>query len=180
MQLINGWINTANQILCPNIDERPSGAKPEALIIHSISLPPGKFGGPGVEQLFTNNLDPQEDPYYQQIQGLKVSCHFFIRRDGELMQFVATEKRAWHCGESICLGRTRVNDFSVGIELEGLDNGAFEDEQYETLLELTRCLQAHYPEITNKNIFGHQHIAPTRKTDPGVGFDWNYYLTSLQ
>ncbi len=179
MQLVNGWIEQAKQIVSPNYDERPQGCQPEVFIIHSISLPPGKFSGSGVEQLFTNQLNPADDPYYQQIQGLRVSCHFFIRRDGELIQFVATEKRAWHCGVSTCLGRERVNDFSIGVELEGLDNCEFKQVQYDTLIKLTHSLQNTYSTISNDHIFGHQHIAPGRKTDPGSGFDWYYYLSSL-
>lgn len=159
---------------------RPAGVDVEVLIIHSISLPPGRFSGPGVEQLFTNALDPADDPYYQQISRLKVSSHFFIRRDGELVQFVSTLNRAWHCGTSSCFGRQNVNDFSIGIELEGLDNRCFEQLQYQTLTGLTRCLQTHYNAITTANIFGHQHVSPDRKTDPGSGFDWCDYLSSLK
>ena len=179
MQVNNGWVDQARQIVSPNFDERPQGCRPEAFIIHSISLPPGKFSGCGVEQLFTNKLNPAGDPYFQQIQGLRVSCHFFIRRNGELIQFVGTDKRAWHCGVSVCLGRQCVNDFSIGVELEGLDNSEFEGAQYDSLIALTRGLQISYPAITNNQIFGHQHIAPGRKTDPGSGFDWYYYLSSL-
>ena len=174
-----GWLNSCSRVESPNYDDRPSGSSAEVLIIHSISLPPGKFNGPGVEQLFTNNLNPAEDPYYQQLQGLKVSSHFFVRRDGRLIQFVSTEKRAWHCGISTCHGRQGVNDFSIGVELEGLDNSQFEDVQYKTLLDLTKAIQINYPAIINKNIFGHQHISPGRKMDPGCGFDWHYYLSSL-
>ena len=174
-----GWCNNATQIVSPNFDERPQGIQPEVLIIHSISLPPGKYTGPGVEQLFTNRLNAAHDPYYQQIQSLRVSCHFFIRRDGELIQFVSTHHRAWHCGESSCLGRNRVNDFSIGVELEGLDNSEFEQVQYERLVELTKALQRAFPLITQANILGHQHIAPARKTDPGIGFNWYTYFSLL-
>ena len=176
---ICGWLQSARRVDSPNFDDRPSGSKPEVLIIHSISLPPGKFSGPGVEQLFTNTLNPEDDPYYKQLIGLKVSSHFFIRRDGELVQYVSTQKRAWHCGLSSCLGKARVNDFSIGVELEGLDNCKFEEVQYQTLLTLTKSLQMNYPVIDSKNIFGHQHISPGRKSDPGCGFDWYYYLSSL-
>jgi len=174
-----GWLQSACRVESPNFDDRPAGISAEVLIIHSISLPPGKFSGPGVEQLFTNSLNPADDPYYHQLGGLKVSSHFFIRRDGELVQFVSTQKRAWHCGLSYCLGKTGVNDFSIGVELEGLDNSCFKDVQYQTLLSLTKSLQRLYPSIANKNIFGHQHISPGRKADPGCGFDWYYYLSSL-
>ena len=175
-----GWLQSARRVESPNFDDRPAACAPEVLIIHSISLPPGKFSGPGVEQLFTNRLNPVCDPYYPQLSGLRVSSHFFLRRDGELVQYVSTSKRAWHCGLSTCQGRQSVNDFSIGVELEGLDNSFFEDVQYQELLSLTICLQKHYPAIKNKNIFGHQHIAPGRKADPGSGFDWYYYLSSLQ
>ncbi len=179
MLINNGWLDFARKVESPNFDARPIAVEPQVLIIHCISLPPGKFTGQGVEQLFTNKLNPSADPYYQQIQGLKVSCHFFIRRSGEIIQFVATDKRAWHCGESTCLGRPRVNDFSIGVELEGLDNIEFDQAQYDQLIELTRCLQTTYPQILNDHIFGHQHIAPARKTDPGMSFDWYYYLSTL-
>lgn len=174
-----GWLQSACKIESPNFDDRPAGTSAQVLIIHSISLPPGKFSGPGVEQLFTNSLNLADDPYYHQLGRLKVSSHFFIRRDGELVQFVSTLKRAWHCGLSSCLGKTSVNDFSIGIELEGLDYSCFKIAQYQTLLSLTKCLLRHYPSIANKDIYGHQHISPGRKTDPGCGFDWNYYLSSL-
>ena len=175
----SGWLQCARRVDSPNYDDRPAGSSPEVFIIHSISLPPGKFSGPAVERLFTNRLNPDDDPYFNQLTGLKVSSHFFIRRDGELVQFVSTLKRAWHCGLSYCLGRHRVNDFSIGVELEGLDNCAFEQDQYHTLLRLTKSLQHNYPAIVCKNIFGHQHISPGRKADPGSGFDWYYYLSSL-
>ena len=174
-----GWLPTARRVDSPNFDCRPAGSIPEVLIIHAISLPPGHFSGLGVEQLFTNALDPDDDPYYKQIAGLKVSSHFFIRRSGELIQFVSARNRAWHCGLSYCLGRQQVNDFSIGVELEGLDNAPFETQQYITLLDLTKSIQAQYPAIIGANIFGHQHISPGRKSDPGSGFDWHYYLSSL-
>lgn len=174
-----GWLQSARRVDSPNFDDRPAGDEPEVLVIHSISLPPGRFSGPGVEQLFTNRLNPEDDPYYRLVDGLKVSCHFFIRRTGELVQFVPTCKRAWHCGLSFCLGRQSVNNFSIGVELEGLDNAPFERVQYQNLVNLTKSIQARYPAIVNQHIFGHQHIAPGRKSDPGCGFDWYYYLSTL-
>ncbi len=165
-----GFAAGASQIASPNRDARPAGCAVELLVIHSISLPPGEFGGRGIIDLFTNSLDAAAHPYYRGIAGLKVSAHFLIRRDGELIQFVPTEQRAWHAGESNWRGRSRCNDFSIGVELEGTDDSAFEDAQYATLAELTRALRARYPIV---DVAGHSDIAPARKTDPGTGFDWS-------
>ena len=153
----------------PNCDARPDGMAVELLVIHNISLPPGQFGGDGIVELFTNRLDPDADPYYRTISTLKVSAHFLIRRDGAVLQFVPTELRAWHAGVSNWRGRTRCNDFSVGIELEGSDDCEFEDAQYEALIALVRALRARY---AIADIVGHSDIAPGRKTDPGPCFDW--------
>lgn len=169
-----GWCNAARQQISPNADERPL-AEVSMVVIHNISLPPQEFGGPGVEQLFTNQLDPNKHPYYAEIAHLRVSSHFFIRRDGELIQFVSCEKRAWHAGVSHWKGRERCNDFSVGIELEGSDVQAFEPIQYVVLLSLLEAIKARYPIVT---IVGHADIAPGRKTDPGPYFEWNQ-LTHL-
>lgn len=156
----------------PNCDDRPDGASIDLLVIHNISLPPGAFGGRGVEALFTNSLNPAEHPYYQTIQDLKVSAHFFIHRDGELIQFVPCLKRAWHAGLSNWRGRERCNDFSIGIELEGTDDLPFTDDQYDTLGRLTRELIATYP---IKDVVGHSDVSRGRKTDPGNCFDWIRY-----
>ncbi len=155
----------------PNFDERPSGAAIELLVVHSISLPPGEFGGSGIIDLFLNRLDSTAHPYYREIAGLKVSAHFLVRRDGELLQFVACGKRAWHAGQSEWRGRTRCNDFSIGVELEGTDALPFTDRQYDTLGALCRTLRARYPIV---ECLGHADIARPvgRKTDPGPGFDW--------
>ena len=160
-----------NAVFIPsnNFDERPDDANIELLVIHNISLPPGKFGGPGIIDLFSNRLDPNEHPYYQTIKDLKVSSHFLIRRDGETIQFVPCEKRAWHAGESNWCGRERCNDFSIGIELEGCDDQPFEEIQYEKLIDLVRALKMKYPIC---DIAGHSDIAPGRKTDPGPHFAW--------
>ena len=160
----------------PNCDARPAGVPVDTLVIHSISLPPGIFGGPGVEHLFCNCLDPDEHPYYREIKDLKVSAHVLIRRNGELVQFVPLLLRAWHAGQTYCEGRTRANDFSIGIELEGADDLPFEDAQYESLANLTRVIKQTYPAITPERIYGHCDIAPGRKTDPGAMFDWKRYL----
>ena len=166
-----GWLTAgARHCPSPNFDDRPPGVEIELIVVHNISLPPNEFGGLGVEQLFTNQLDPAEHPYYAAIAGLRVSAHFFIRRDGELIQFVAAEKRAWHAGASSWRGRKRCNDFSLGIELEGCDTQPFEAVQYERLRALVAALKARYPV---REIVGHSDIAPGRKTDPGVCFDWN-------
>lgn len=166
-----GWINCVKRIESPNHDERPAGTAIDLIVIHNISLPPGEFGGHGVEQLFTNRLDPNEHPYYQEIHERRVSAHFFIRRDGTLIQFVPCGLRAWHAGVSERKGRQRCNDFSIGIELEGTDDCGFEVLQYEMLLKLIAALRQKYPAIVD--ICGHSDIAPGRKTDPGPFFDWS-------
>jgi AmpD protein len=141
----------------------------DLVVLHSISLPPGQYGGPEVEALFTNTLEWDAHPYFQQIRGLRVSAHFFIRRGGELVQFVSCDERAWHAGVSSYRGREQCNDDSIGIELEGLEGLSFEPAQYETLTSLCAALGEHYPVV---HVAGHEHIAPGRKHDPGAGFDW--------
>lgn len=170
-------LNNIRVLSSPNCDERPVGSEISLLVIHNISLPPQEFSGDGVAEFFTNRLDPEAHPYYQTLCGLKVSAHFFIRRNGETIQFVPCEKRAWHAGESSWQGRSRCNDFSIGIELEGSDTAPFTDVQYEALVALTRSLRKTYP-ITD--IAGHSDIAPGRKTDPGPYFDWDRYRTALE
>ena len=178
--LEKGVINSAEQIASPNFDDRPEGCRPEVLIIHSISLPPGEYQSDYVERFFCNELNPEDHSYFQNICHLTVSSHFYIRRNGKLIQFVNTEKRAWHAGVSKCLDREAVNDFSIGIELEGWDEGidGFSDKQYKTLIELTKVLQEHY-EIPKNHVFGHSDIAPNRKNDPGPYFDWDHYKSQL-
>lgn len=172
-----GLLEGARFIASSNCDERPAGSAVELLVIHNISLPPGEFGGPGIIELFTNGLDPDAHPYYREIAGRKVSAHFLIRRDGELIQFVPCGRRAWHAGESSWRGHSRCNDFSVGIELEGTDEAPFEAAQYARLAALSRALAAKYPGIASA---GHSDIAPGRKTDPGPCFDWVRYRKLLQ
>ena len=172
-----GLLHGARFIASPNCDERPEGSTIELLVIHNISLPPGEFGGPGIVELFTNRLDPGAHPYYHEIAGRKVSAHFLIRRDGELIQFVPCGRRAWHAGESNWRGRSRCNDFSIGIELEGTDAVPFENAQYERLAELARALARTYPGVAS---VGHADIAPGRKTDPGPCFDWGRYRELLK
>lgn len=159
----------------PHADERPDETDICLLVIHSISLPPGEFGGPYITDLFMGTLDPREHPYFEEIAGLKVSAHAVIRRNGDLEQYVDFNRRAWHAGVSSWYGRERCNDFSIGIELEGTDHTPYTDEQYRTLARLTVELRRKYPKITDSNITGHEDIAPGRKTDPGPAFDWSYY-----
>lgn len=172
----NGWLRGVRQIASPNCDARPPGISVELLVIHNISLPPGKFGGDEIARLFTNTLDIEAHPFFAQLNGLKVSAHFLIRRDGEIIQFVACGKRAWHAGASLWKGRACCNDFSIGIELEGSDNESFESRQYKALIRLTRLLKRAYP---IQAIVGHADIAPERKTDPGPFFEWERYLKEL-
>lgn len=172
----DGLLLDAHYLPSPNCDERPEGGPIELLVIHNISVPPGEFGGPGIIELFTNRLNPDAHPYYRGLAGLMVSAHFLIRRSGELIQFVACGKRAWHAGESSWRGRSRCNNFSLGIELEGTDDQPFEEVQYQRLAELTRALRAKYP---CTDIVGHFEIAPGRKTDPGPHFDWVRYRELL-
>jgi len=173
----SGRVDEALYVLSPNCDGRPEGAAIELLVIHSISLPPGVFGGAEVTDLFLNRLDPAAHPYFAGIAGLRVSAHFFIRRDGALLQFVPCALRAWHAGQSSWRGRDRCNDYSVGIELEGSDDLPFSDVQYDRLIALARCLQARYPIAAS---VGHCDIAPGRKTDPGPHFDWARYRDALR
>lgn len=168
-----GWLQSdlpgLRRVASPNYDDRPADVSIDLLVIHAISLPPEQFGGPGVEQLFTNCLNPEEHPYYAAIANVRVSAHFFVRRDGSLIQFVSCLQRAWHAGASQWQGRERCNDFSIGIELEGSDSQPFTDAQYATLSPLVDTLRATYP---LNAVVGHSDIAPGRKTDPGPCFDW--------
>jgi N-acetyl-anhydromuramoyl-L-alanine amidase len=172
-----GRIEGARFIASPNCDERPAACPVDLLVIHHISLPPGEFGGTGIFELFTNRLDPAAHPYYEAIATTKVSAHFLIRRDGELIQFVPCAKRAWHAGESSWKGRSGCNDFSIGVELEGTGEVAFTAAQYRRLAALTRALKARYP---IRDLVGHSDIAPGRKTDPGPLFDWTRYRRQLR
>lgn len=160
----------------PNCDARPAGAAVSLLLVHSISLPPGEYGGDGIERLFTNRLDPDAHPYFKEISSLKVSSHFLVRRDGEIVQFVAPARRAWHAGASTWRGRGGCNDFSIGVELEGTHDSPFEPIQYARLCELIRSLRAQFP---LRDIAAHSDVAPGRKTDPGAHFDWARLLSDL-
>jgi len=176
---VSGLLQAATFIPSPNSDQRPAGTVISLLVIHNISLPPGVFGGDAVCALFCNGLNPAEDPYFAEIAAMKVSSHLFIRRDGEIVQFVPFGQRAWHAGESSFGGRSKCNDFSIGIELEGTDTIAYMPEQYATLIAVTQVLQKAYPFITAERIVGHSDIAPLRKTDPGPAFDWSYYRKEI-
>jgi len=172
----DGWWSSAQRLDSPNFGERPSQSQIDLLVIHSISLPPGVYGGPEIEALFTNQLDWDAHPYFAQIRNMQVSSHFVIRRDGFLMQFVSCEKRAWHAGVSHYRGRDNCNDDSIGIELEGLEGELFASAQYDTLSVLCTELVNHYPIA---HIAGHEDIAPGRKLDPGAGFDWQLLQEKL-
>ena len=171
-----GWYRFARKMASPNFGPRPENANVDLVVIHAISLPPGQFGGDAVGQLFMNQLDWEAHPYFKTIEGLTVSSHFYIRRDGALWQFVSADDRAWHAGASHYRGRDNCNDDAVGVELEGAQDVPFEAAQYETLSSLIAALPARYPIA---HIAGHEHIAPGRKWDPGRGFDWAQLQQSL-
>ncbi|MCD1126698.1 1,6-anhydro-N-acetylmuramyl-L-alanine amidase AmpD [Jinshanibacter sp. LJY008] len=179
MKLEQGWIVGVKRVPSPHFDERPEGEIPSLLVIHNISLPPGEFGGPYIDQLFTGTLNPEEHPYFAEIQHLRVSAHCLIRRDGQIVQYVPFDKRAWHAGVSLFEGRERCNDFSIGIELEGTDTTDFTPAQYQSLQQLTQQLIQHY-NIVPERITGHSDIAPDRKTDPGPHFDWQRYKKQIK
>ena len=164
-----GWWTGARRCTSPNAGPRPAGTVIDLVVLHSISLPPGVYGGDAIERLFTNRLDWAAHPYFEQIRGLQVSAHFLLRRDGRALQFVSTEQRAWHAGVSHWRGRDHCNDFSVGIELEGLEGTPFEAAQYAALNRLLQALARRHP---LRCLAGHEHVAPGRKHDPGAGFDW--------
>ena len=171
-----GWYRFARGLESPNFSARPDGAHVDLIVVHSISLPPGQFGGQAVQQLFTNALDWNAHPYFKSIEGLAVSCHFYITRGGQLWQFVSCDDRAWHAVVSRYRERDNCNDDSIGVELEGLEGGPFEAPQYEVLADLCAAIAQHYP---IRHIAGHEHIAPGRKRDPGPGFDWPRLQGSL-
>jgi AmpD protein len=173
---IAGMCAGARWVPSPHCDERPKEARVELLVIHNIALPPGEFGGRWIDDLFLGRLDPEAHPYFRDIAAMKVSSHFLIRRDGELVQYVPCELRAWHAGKSSWQGRERCNDFSVGIELEGTDDQPFEEAQYESLVKLTQALFERYGPV---DVAGHSDVAPGRKTDPGPHFEWGRYRAAI-
>lgn len=172
----DGRLAQARQVLSPNCDRRPRSAQVSLLLLHSISLPRGEYGGDAIERLFCNRLDAAAHAAFRDLAGLRVASHFLLRRDGELVQFVALQARAWHAGASRWRGRERCNDFSVGIELEGTDDSAFSEAQYRGLAGLVRILQAR---LALRSVAAHCDVAPGRKSDPGAGFDWQRFLSSL-
>jgi len=171
-----GWLQGVRRVESPNCDERPAGTEISLLVVHSISLPPGEYGGDAIERLFTNRLDPGAHPYFREIEGLKVSAHFLVRRGGEIVQFVPVQARAWHAGVSAWRGRSACNDFSIGVELEGTEDTPFADAQYASLTALVQALRASLP---LRDVAAHSEVAPGRKTDPGVQFDWSRLLAAL-
>ena len=167
-----GWLRPARRAASPNREPRPPGCAPDLLVIHNISLPPGNFGGDCIERFFTNCLDWDEHPFFEEIRGVTVSAHLLLRRDGEAVQFVSFDERAWHAGQSCYAGRDNCNDFSIGIELEGTDSEPYSDAQYGALVAVILALQEAYPSLRAADVVGHSDIAPGRKTDPGPSFDW--------
>lgn len=168
----SGLLDTAQQVSSPNQDARPADTVIDLIVIHGISLPPGQYGGPWIDALFTNTLDPSVHPYFREIHQLRVSAHLLIRRDGSQVQYVPFHRRAWHAGASCFQGRERCNDFSVGIELEGCDEGGYTAQQYQVLSHVVQALCRAYPSLRAGHILGHSDIAPGRKTDPGPHFQW--------
>ncbi len=175
----SGLVPGARYVPSPNRDERPAWQRPELVVVHGISLPPGEFGGPWIERLFTNTLPADAHPYFAAIAGQRVSAHVLIRRDGGLVQFVPFHLRAWHAGASRWRGRERCNDFSIGIELEGADTTPYEDAQYGALAALVAALVRAYPTLVPEAVVGHEDVAPGRKTDPGPAFEWPRLRTLL-
>ena len=175
-----GWLEGVAHVLSPNADARPAECDPALIVVHGISLPPGEFGGPWIDRLFTNSLPADEHEYFAEIEKLRVSAHALIRRDGEIRQYVPFTRRAWHAGESNWCGRERCNDFSIGIELEGTDEIPYEGAQYARLAALITALRLAYPSLRAAEVVGHEDIAPGRKTDPGPSFDWGWLERELR
>ncbi len=174
------WLSGVRRLPSPNCDERPAGCDVALVVMHGISLPPQCYGGPHIDQLFTNTLDPNEHPYFAEIADLRVSTHVLVDRQGEITQYVPFDARAWHAGRSAFQGRTCCNDFSIGIELEGCDDRAYEPVQYDVAAALVKLLMLHWPGIGKNSVVGHSDIAPGRKTDPGEAFEWEYFYSLLE
>lgn len=175
----NHWLTDARRVPSPNVSDRAVGTPIDLLVIHNISLPPGQFGGPWIDDLFCNRLDPAAHPYFAEIAHLQVSAHLLIDRAGQTTQYVPFDRKAWHAGQSTYGDRSACNEFSIGIELEGCDDRAFTDAQYERLIQVVSALLAHYPQLSAEAIVGHSDIAPGRKTDPGPCFDWGRLRAAL-
>jgi AmpD protein len=179
IDLESGRVREARQVPSPNCDARPDGETPSLLVVHGISLPPGEYGGPWIDRLFTNRLDPAVHPYFAEIADLRVSAHLLVRRDGELVQYVPLHWRAWHAGQSEYCGRGACNDFSIGIEMEGCDDEPYCAVQYVVLAKLVVALQEAYPQLADNPVLGHCDIAPGRKTDPGPSFEWSHLASQV-
>lgn len=180
MNVIDHWLDTADRVYSPNYDSRPPHVDISLIVLHCISLPPGEFGGNTVDQLFTNTLDETEHPYFRTIHHLKVSAHVFIRRTGQITQYVPFHQRAWHAGVSAYRGESDCNNFSIGIELEGTGQTPYTDEQYAQLADLIQTLLEHYPTLSPKRIAGHNAVSPGRKQDPGDSFEWDRLYRLLE
>ncbi len=179
MKIHNHWLNQAKKVSSSNFDERPVETDISLIIIHCISLPPNQFGGIYIDQLFCNQLNPGDHPYFKEVCDLEVSAHLLIKRSGEITQYVAFNKRAWHAGKSEYKGRSQCNDYSIGIELEGIETQKYTDKQYEELIMVCNTLFNCYPNLSNKHIVGHSHVAPGRKTDPGESFSWERFYKAM-
>jgi AmpD protein len=175
-----GLVAGVRQVLSPHFDARPTGVLPELIVVHGISLPPGEFGGPWIDRLFTGGLPPDVHPFFRDLARVRVSAHVLIRRDGAIVQYVPFGQRAWHAGQSHYRGRAACNDFSIGIELEGTDDTAYTDPQYDQLGALVEALLATYPSLSSEHIVGHSEVAPGRKTDPGPSFEWDRWRSILR
>lgn len=179
LRVRDGWLMGVRRVPSPFHDARPAGAPVDLLVVHGISLPPGEFGGPWIDALFTGTLDPGAHPYFAGLAGVRVSAHVLIRRGGSLVQYVPFGRRAWHAGVSSHAGRSNCNDFSVGVELEGTDDLPYTPRQYQALAAVARAVMRHHPGVDVSRIVGHADIAPGRKTDPGPAFDWTRLRTAL-
>ena len=179
MKIDRHWLNEVTRKPSPNFDDRPDPADISLIVIHCISLPPGEFDNPCIDQLFCNQLNPDDHTYFKEIHQLKVSSHLLIKRTGEIVQYVPFDKRAWHAGQSRFDGREKCNDFSIGIELEGIETIVYTEEQYDKLVKVIKILISNYPALSAHRITGHSDIAPDRKTDPGESFDWRRLYRSL-
>ena len=175
LRIDNGWLIEVEHCRSPNFNSRPDNMTPRLLVVHNISLPPAKFGGGYIKDLFLNRLDSKVDPYFETIESLKVSAHLLIERDGALIQFVSFDQRAWHAGASEYCNVADCNDFSIGIEMEGTDTLSYTEQQYQQLALVSAALIRYYPQLNSEHVTGHSDIAPQRKTDPGMAFNWTYY-----
>ncbi len=180
MEIVDGWFTRATKVVSPNFNNRPHHCEVSLVVIHNISLPPGQFGGQYIDQLFTNKLSSDDDPYFVDICHMTVSAHLLIDRQGQTTQYVSLDDRSWHAGDSCFRERENCNDFSIGIELEGADHIPYTAEQYSALVDVACAIMTRYPAINPERIVGHCDIAPGRKTDPGPSFEWQYFISLLR